>query len=282
MSRLNNTRARGMPRRIGIAGDRQVRERSATAKLTHDKLPLVHVTSVWAANEIVTAGKLETRHCKVFRRDLIYFFVLRPAYKDKHSDEKSHQLTRFPVVLILNPEAVEVPFHVYPFDTGAAVSGAFGDQADPYVPLEDYELEPTHAAAAGHIAWAFKTPLAYFDGQLRHDILADVPDFESVTRGFVDVARMGRAGSNQHDKRASAIEVAVSHDLDLKGSVLFAVLPKQYLEAASGPNAMLLARLAELDIEHQFYNWQPNTAPREFQDTIGEICRIWLGENGWL
>jgi hypothetical protein len=86
--------------------------------------------------------------------------------------------------------------------------------------LEDYELAPTLAAAAGQIAWAFGTLDGYFEGNLRGDILDGVPAHETVTRGFVDIALMARSGSNQPDKRASAIEVACSHDVQLKGNVL--------------------------------------------------------------
>lgn len=278
---MRNPRPLGMPRRTGLLRDRQLRARAARGTIP-EKLPLVHVTAVWTANEIIRGGKLETRRCRVFKKEMLYFFVLRPAYRGKDGDEKSHQLTRFPVVFIVAPDAAESPLHVYPFDTGGAVNGTFATQADRFVPLEDYELEPTHAAAAGHIGWAFGTLEAYFDGQLRHDILDGVPEFESVTRGYVDVARMGRAGSNQHDKRASAVELAVGHDIDLKGNVLLAILPKQFLEAPSGPNAALMARLGELDIKFETYDWQPNTAPDEFQEQIAEIAGVWFRKEGLL
>jgi hypothetical protein len=270
-----------MPRRPGPPGERQLRARASRGSVP-DKLPLVHVTAVWTANEIIRGGKLETRRCSIFKKEMLYFFVLRPAYRTKDGDEKSHQLTRFPVVFIVAPEAADPPFHVYPFDTGGAVNGAFAAQADRYVPLEDYELEPSHAAVAGHIGWAFGTLENYFDGHLRQDILDGVPEFESVTRGYVDVARMGRAGSNQHDKRASAVELAIGHDVDLKGNVLLAILPKQLLEGSSGDNAVLMARLNELDIQIETYDWQPNTMPDEFQEQIAEIARAWFRKKDWL
>ena len=278
---MNDGQDGGMARRERLPADYQLRAHGSRGPIP-ERLPLVHVTAVWPANEILKSGKLETRYCKVFKRPLLYFFILRPAYRSKHSDRKSHQLSRFPVVFILRPEAAEPPFHVYPFDTGGAAAGAFAMQADPYVCLEDYELEPTFEAASGHIGWAFGTVDAYFEGHLRTDVLEGVPEFESVTRGYVDVARMGRKGSNQHDKRASASEVAVSRDVDLKGNVLLAILPKQYLEARSGPNAALMKTLNDLEIEFEPYDWQPNTSPDEFQDKISSIARSWLQREGWL
>jgi hypothetical protein len=238
-----------------------------------DKLPLVHVTPVWSANEIVSKGRLETRNCTVFDKQLLYFFVLKPVYRSRYGTDESHQLSRFPVAFVVSPKAVAAPLHVYPFDTGGAAKGAFAQQADPYVPLEDYALEPTHAAAAGHIGWAFGTLENYFEGVLKDDLLDNVPPFEIVTRGYVDVARMGRTGSNIHDKRASTLEIAASHDVDLKGHILVAVIPRQYLEG----NTAFVEKLTQLNIPTELYDWQPNTMPDQFQDEITQIVRTKLG-----
>ena len=113
-------------------------------------------------------------------------------------------------------------------------------------------------------------------------MLDGVPEFETVTRGFVDVARMGREGSNRHDKRASAIEVAADHDVELKGNGLLAILPKQYLEGDSGRNDELLDRLAELGIPFRTYDWRPNSSPDEFQADIAAVARAWFATEGWL
>lgn len=270
-----------MRRRTGRPGDRQLRDKAVRGEIP-EKLPLAHVTAVWWANEIIRDGKLETRRCSVFNKELLYFFVLRPAYRDSHSDQKSHQLSRFPVVFIVKADAVVPPYHVYPFDTGGALAGAFASQADPYIPIEDYELEPTLAAAAGHIGWAFETANSYYEGDLKSQILEGVPAFETVVHGFVDIARMGRVGSNQHDKRASAIEIAVAHDVDLKDNVLLAIVPKQYLEAHSGTNIEVMQRLSELNIEITTYNWQPNSSPQDFQDQINHLAKDWYKAHGWL
>jgi hypothetical protein len=272
---------KGMTRRKGIPPDRQLRKRAARGTLP-EKLPLVHVTAVWRANEIVRSGKLETRDCSVFPQKLLYFFVLRPAFRSKDGEAKSHQINRFPVVLIVNPDAVPVPYHVYPFDTGGAVSGAFSELADPYIPLEDYELESSHAAAAGHIGWAFGDLENYYDGELRKNLLNGIPDFETITRGFGDIAQIGRSGSNMQDKRSSAVEIAVNHDIDIKGNVLLAILPKQYLETPLGPNDDFIKLLAAKGIDTQVYNWQPNTKPDEFQDEIARIARTWFKGKGFL
>ena len=84
------------------------------------------------------------------------------------------------------------------------------------------------------------------------------------------------------DKRASAVELAIGRDVDLKGNVLLAIIPKQFLEAPSGPNAAFLKRLDDLDIKFESYDWQPNTRPDEFQEQIAEIARTWFKKEGFL
>jgi hypothetical protein len=272
----------GIKRRSGGPANRQLRLRANAGAIT-DQLPLVHVTAVGIAREIVRSRKLEVRLCSVFNRKLLYFFAVRAAYRLKDGDSKSHQINRFPFVFILKPTAISAPFHVYPLDTGGAARGVFDEQADPYVFLEDYELPPTMVAAAGHIAWAFGTLDAYLDGDLRPDILNDVPTHETVTRGFIDIARLARSGSNQPDKRASAVEIAVSHDVDLKDNVLLAIIPKQYLEVSgSSPNHDFIGALQADGIPWDVYDWQPNTMPNEFQDEIGKIARRFFKKQGLL
>lgn len=265
---IRKTGKEGLSRRDGPPYDRQLRGRTSP---TEAELPLLHVTSAWTAKEVVRASKLETRYCRHFQRDLLYFFVLRPAIRIRRGNELSHQLTRFPVAFVVRPGAAE-PLHVYPFDTGGAVTGAFDDQANKEIPLEDYALDASNRAAAAFIKWAFGNINAYLEGRLRPSLLASVPRSEWVTHGYVDIARMGRLGHNKHDRRASTVEIAVGHDVDLAGNILLAILPKQLLEG----DDELLAKLKGMGIAYETYDWQPNTRPDEYEQDIGEIIKAWI------
>lgn len=263
----------GLPRRLNGTPDHQIRRRAAPTGIPQG-LPLVHITPVAYAKRIVESRQLEARQCGVFKHKLIYFFAMRTAYRLRGADEKSHQINRFPFVFILRPDCFETPFHVYPFDTGGAAEGKFDEQADPYEYLEDYELEPSHDAVAGHIGWAFGSVEAYLDGELRPHVLAEVPMSETVTRGYVDIARMAGAGSNAPDKRASAIEVACAHNIALKGNVILAILPDRYLEAREDDAVQSFIRaLEDLEIAWETYAWQPSKTPNEFYEDLNRIAR---------
>jgi len=268
---------KGMPRRNDANFDRQLIARAAPGSLP-DRLPIVHATASTPAKEIIRARKLVTKRCPVFDTELVYFFVLRPAYRCTFGEEATHQLSRFPVTFILKPEAVHDPRHVYPFDTGGAAMGAFAKQADKFVKLEDYALAPSHAAATSHIGWAFSSIDAYFEGRLKDGIQDEIKPFEDVVSGYVDVARMGVEGSNEHDRRASTIEVAASHDVDLVGNVLLTIAPKQLLEG----NDPLNDELGTVGGDIRVYDWQPNRAPDEFQKDILRISREWYRKKGHM
>ncbi len=266
----------GMPRRENVRYDRQLIARSAPDGLPTE-LPLVHVTAAWVAKEIVGDRAFAAKWCDVFERDLVYFFVLRPAYRSKYGSEESHQLTRFPVVFIVKPSAVPAPVHVYPFDTGGAAKGAFATHADRYVYLEDYAVEASHGGAVGHIGWAFTSLNAYYKGDVRPNVQHGVPLSESVTLGYIDVARMGIEGSNAHDKRASTVEMAASHNVALQDNIDLVIFPKQYLEGNPLHDAVVA-----LGAEVEFYDWQPNKAPDEFQEDIMKIALEWYERKGIL
>jgi hypothetical protein len=267
-------------RKIG-APQRELRA-VASRNSSKDQLDLVHVTRVGAAREIVNAGQIETRKCKVFSKNLVYLFLARPAYRLKDGDQKSDQINRFPSVFIVSPENLGPPLHVYPFDTGAAVSWVFGDRADPDVFLEDYELEPTIGAAVGHMIWAFETAAAYFEGDLRLGLSEAFEPWQTVLRGFATIAGLASSTHNQPDRRASSIEIAYNNHIPLKGNAKLIIIPKQYLENGSSKNDLFLNRLKALNVDWDAYDWQPNLEPDFYLDEINQKVRSYLKKTGQI
>lgn len=271
---------KGMNRRTDANFDRQLIGRTGDLEIAGD-LPLAHVTAVWPAKEIIRAGKLVTRLCDVFALKLLYFFVMRPAYVSRYSEEPSHQITRFPAVFVVDPGAVTQPVHVYPFDSGGGAKGAFQEQADKYVPLEDYALEPRLGAVKEFVAWAFGSIEAYFEGRTRLELAREIMPHESVAISYLDIARMGVDGSNVHDKRASTIEIAASHNVDLPGNLRLLIIPKQFLEGNSGLERDV-AVLKQHGTDIELYDWQPNRRPSEFQRDLMRITREWYARQGLI
>jgi hypothetical protein len=270
----------GMPAREDRNFDRQLWGRAPQFTLP-GRLPLTHVTEVWKAKEAIFRTELIAKKCDVYRIKLLYFFVLRPAYLRKTGDERTHRVSRFPFAFVLRPEAVPTPYHVYPFDTGAAATGAFKDHADEEISLEDYELEPTHEAAMSFIQWAFGSWEAYYEGRLRAEFRSELAVHECVASGYIDVAEMGVDGSLDHDKRASTVEMAASHNVPLAGNVQLMIIPAQYLE---GYDSLWteIEKIKAKGADVETYNWQANRAPNEFQKDLMRIARDWYRSKGLL
>jgi hypothetical protein len=212
-------------RRYGLSPKHELRDLAADAQPLPTPLDLVHVTSVGAGREIVSLGQIDATYCDVFKRDLVYMFLARPAYRLRNGAAKSDQINRFPCAFVIRPDKLEAPFHIYPFDTGAGISGCYGDTVDPHVYLEDYELDPTLPAAQRHIAWAFGGNRQYFEGDLIPGLVQRLHAWQSVGRGWLAIAGLAATGSNRPDKRASAIEVAYSKHLPLKRHVRLVIFP---------------------------------------------------------
>lgn len=246
------------------------------------QLALVHVTEVGSAREIVDREQIETRACRVFKKKLAYFFLLRPAYRPKKDDEKSDHLNHFPFVFIVSPDNLGPPFHIYPFDTGGAESGMFDERADKHVYLDDFELDNSFAGAARHISWAFGTLGAYFDGELKPDLAKALKQWEDVPLSFIAIAKLAALGANRPDRRASAIEVAYQDHVRLKGNVKCVILPKQYLEDGDSKNIEFMKKLKKAGIDWITYNWQPNTAPEEYSEQINRLAREHFVKTGIL
>jgi hypothetical protein len=260
---------------------RELKRSLANAKST-GSLALVHITPVGAAREIVESGQLEARTCRAFGKNLLYFFLLRPAYRFRDGTEKSDQISRFPCVFVASPAGLGDPFHVYPFDTGGAIFGVFGERPDPWVYLEDYELEPSLDSAMAHLEWAFDGRENYFDGTLRHGLMETLRPWDSVARSFVTIAGLASSTHNLPDRRASSIEVCYRQNVPLAKNINFAILPKQYLEDGSYSNTHFIEKLRAAGVDWDVYDWQPNKSPEDFRDEISRLVRSYLKGKGSL
>ena len=244
---------------------------------------LVHVTPVGWGRRIVSAARIEARNCQIFGHDLVYTFLVRPAYRFRDGDLKSDQISRFPFVFILSPEHLGPPHHVYPFDTGAAVVGLYDGTADPTIYLEDYELPPTLVGALQHIAWAFGSKVAYFEGTVKVDLAERLAHWNVVGRGWTAIAGLASAGHDRPDARAAAVEIAYRGPINLKQHhARLVIFPLQFIEDDRGSNAEFLNQLKTLGLAYKTYNWRPNETPDSFMDEVTRIVREHLEATGQL
>ncbi|WP_137863672.1 MULTISPECIES: hypothetical protein [unclassified Sphingomonas] len=264
----------------GVDANRELVELAKTACPTVSISPpdLIHVTTVGWGRRVINGGLLERRQCSVFGKELVYFFVARPAYRFRKGDEKNDQLNFFPFAIALSPSALPAPYHVFPFDTGAYMAGFYNAVVDPSIYLDDYELEPELASALRHIEWAFGGVEEYFDAKVKTGLASSIPHWRSVAQNWIRIASLAATGRDQPDRRASAIELAYAQSIDLRqGHTRLLVFPEQLLEDPNGANSALLKSIRDLNVDFETYDWRPNETPDSFADMIAQIMRRRLG-----
>lgn len=275
------TDAKRRPR--GVANSRELVELARTAFPTVSIATpdLVHVTTVGWGRRIVGSGLLERRRCNVFEKELVYFFLARPAYRFGNGDEKNDQLNFFPFAIVLSPAALPAPYHIYPFDTGAFMAGFYDEVVDPSIYIEDYELEPDLAAADRHLEWAFGDLPNYFDARIKPALAGSIPQWRAVAQSWIRIAGLSSVGRQKPDRRASALEVAYSRSIDLRqGHGRLLVFPEQLLEDPHGRNTAFLDMVRVLKIDFETYDWRPNETPDSYADVIADVIRRNLASPG--
>jgi hypothetical protein len=93
---------------------------------------------------------------------------------------------------------------------------------------------------------------------------------------------LAATGSNRPDKRASAIEVAYSKHLPLKGHARLMIFPQQLIEDDRGKNSAFIEDLTKQGLLWQTYDWRPNETPDRFMDEVTETVRRSLENAGQL
>ncbi len=240
---------------------------------------LVHVTSVGWGRRILDSGILEKMECRVFDKELVYTFLARPAYRFKRGAEKNQRINFFPFAIVISPDDLPAPYHVYPFDTGAYMAGIYNEALDPSIFLEDYELDPTLEAALRHIEWGFGTTEAYFDAKLKNGLEGSLPAWRSVAQSWLDIAALASFGNDKPDGRASAIELAFSKPIDLRqGHGKLVIFPQQFLEDPKGTNTEFQNRIKELNIPIATYEWLPNSTPDSYANQIADVVQQHIRE----
>ncbi len=264
----------------GVVANRELVElaKAACPAVTIAPPDLVHVTSVGWGRRIVSGGVLERRQCSVLGKELVYFFLARPAYRFGRGDEKNDQVNFFPFVIVLSSSALPAPYHVYPFDTGAYMAGFYDEVVDPSIYIEDYELEPDLISAHRHIEWAFGGVQEYYDAKVKSELAGTIPQWRSVAQNWMRIASLASTGREKPDRRASAIELAYAQSVDLRqGHARLLVFPEQLLEDPNGANSALIKSIRDLNVDFETYAWRPNETPDSFADVISQITRRRLG-----
>lgn len=204
---------------------------SRNAVAAADLLPLVHTKRAYALKRIIDDHQIAVDDCDVFQEDLNYFFMGRPAYKFRSSDEQA-AYWELPVCFIFEYAKIPDVKRVYPFDTGAHHLGLYPDYIQ-IIRKQEFDVSSVADAPGKLIGAFFGDARSYFD--LR---AIDERAFEREHRlGALDaevraIHRLARSPAPAtFDDRRLAIELQSTASIDLRViKPIAVVLPQTYMD----------------------------------------------------
>jgi len=99
------------------------------------ELPLAHLTAARYLRDILGAGELRPRLCKVFKSKLLYFSYGGVFYRT--SKIQTQNVAELPVAMVFTPEVMDACFKLFPFDSGAMAQKLYGDKW--YADMQPFE-----------------------------------------------------------------------------------------------------------------------------------------------
>ncbi|HZQ12452.1 MAG TPA: hypothetical protein VFB31_06550 [Pseudolabrys sp.] len=198
-------------------------------------LPLIHTCQSYNLEGILSTGRIRTHYCDVFRENLNYFFVGRPAYKKEFGEEAAEW--ELPTCFIFQYDISDAK-RIYPFDTGAFDKKLFPSFIQ-MMDRDQYELSKLADGPQRLIGTFFGTPASYFrlktvdEDYFSTNYSLGVFDAEvrALHRLILKTNKKPDATTDYKriDDRRFTVEVQFDKDRQLqKKDILAAILPEPY------------------------------------------------------
>ena len=230
-----------------------------------DILPMLHSCECFDSRLIIESGQLETRLCKVFNKDLLYFFYGKPSYPvgEKVVGNRT-DIEYCPVCFIVNPQKVKI-YRVFPFDTGAFSAEKYDDFFHRNMQLGEFELDSSLKAILTYIAIFFESNDNYIRGQTVIGIKENNP----YINGLISI--LNAQGTHKIDDRAHTVEVISQECVSLKDAVECVIIPEDLLREDS-----IKAFLDQYNIRQMEYTVRTLTAPSRYNEVVFEKVMEYL------
>lgn len=191
-------------------------------------LPLTHATLAKEFEAILKKGELVPTQCKYFKRDLLYFFYGRAAFRalPKKFDSTAHAKPAFyPACIMLDRNHLPDAVGQLPFDSGAFMSNRLNSE----LPEEDIDIYALHnetLCLPRCVMAFFEDNEAYHSGRPRQRLV----DSNTCGEVYNYYDMLKTRDSNSMDDRSKTFEVRFNEKIPLtRDSVLSLVMPKEWM-----------------------------------------------------
>lgn len=233
-------------------------------------LPFLHSCEGYNGKKIIESNELKASHCKVFDKDLLYFFYGKPSYPvgEKNETKRTDDLY-CPVCFIVNPKKVPI-YRVFPFDSGAFDENRYKDFLHRDMKIEDFELENNVDAILSYITTIFKNNKNYIDG-VACKKESDYLEIES----FLNL--LNAKGAFDIDERANTVEIISKESVSIKDVVECIILPESLMERKE-----VFKYINNNNIRYKTYGIRKFTLPMRYNETIFNLAMEYLSESGMV
>lgn len=233
-------------------------------------LPFLHSCEGYNGGKIIKSNELRTTNCKVFNKDLLYFFYGKPSYPvgEKNETKRTDDLY-CPVCFIVNPKKVPI-YKVFPFDSGAFKGKKYKDFLHRDMQIEDFELENNVDAILSYVATVFSNNKSYING-FACKKESDYPEIEA----FFNL--LNAKGSFDIDERADTVEIISKVSVKIKDVVECIILPESLMERKE-----ISKFIINNSIKYKTYIVRRFTLPMRYSETIFNLVMEYLSENGMV
>lgn len=192
-------------------------------------LPLFHSCIGSKAESIIIEKKIKATKCKVFDKNLLYFFYGKPSYPVSAKTDKawsSSNVFNCPVCFVVDVEKIKA-CDIYPFDTGAYMGNmykSFSMNPDKTVLKNEYSLGKDVNSIRKYISGMYSDNVNYIEGKssqyLRGDLLFfdnnQKKEIESIEPSIIRLLELLNCnGESLLDERSRTIEVMTRRSVDL-------------------------------------------------------------------
>ncbi len=237
-------------------------------------LPFVHTTDAWTLHRVLTSELLEPSECPNFKEPLLYLFYGRPSYRPNAKEMPSSMSFMAPVCFVLRPESLRAVVRIFPFDSGAFLSGLFNDFLHPRMTVTEFALEPEPQSPARVVNRFFRSNENYYFSKPTDDIYR--APFAFAVESYSAIIRQQSKASV--DDRGSTIEAQTSAPIRLEpGAALAIIFPGCFLDDVS-----FVAKLALWDVTPITYDIFPRMRPSEFTALIFDRLKDFLRTGKYL
>lgn len=229
-------------------------------------LPLMHSCDVYACESIINQSSINPALCPVFGEDLLYFFYGKPAYPIG-AKEPYNRTDTFccPVCFIIDIDKIDI-FRIFPFDSGAFMSGKYQQFIHRHMNIEKFEIKNNNVSIMAYISVIFGNNKNYIEG-------TPIKNHAEDTHVDALLNLLSAKGGFEFDERSNTIEVISKKPIDISQNVLGIVLPENFLRKAE-----ISCFINENSIKYKTYHVRNRTSPLRYNEVVFQLAMQFIKE----